>query len=157
MNFVNIRPLLSIPLAAFPVGTGDANALFNLRAKAKKTDGWFLLKCDDPSSHAASFILEGDYVGGWMLGKIEAVPSKFSAGDRYEVFLYGGSLDLSVFCLDEVELLETLKALSVHGMDDLLGHAFALGWEKAMDDVFGMYGFSERPVDVTFEMLFGGR
>lgn len=154
-TLTNMRPLLGFSLAAFRSNTDWDLSLYNLRCRAEREDGWFLLRCKGNESYAASFQLEADDAGRWMLGKIESVPSRARNGAlRFDIYLFGGSRDLTTFCIDERGLLASIRSLDELGMESLI--ADDSEWESTEEDVFTSEGFTERPQDVILEMMFGG-
>jgi len=152
MDFKNIKPILNFPLACFPNPGGRGGELYELRVRAVRTDGWFMVKCDAEHTFAGSFPLQGDHEGEYMLGRIQQSPSVVSKDViRYEVFIHGGSKDATAFCQDEEELLAVIDRLDRRGMAFVIdGSAY---WEATQDIPFENY-FTDFPQDITFEMLF---
>lgn len=154
MNYKMIIPLLEVPIGSIMSTDNMGASLYELRCEARSHEGWFLLKCRVSETHSASMKLTAPYSGEWLVGKIERCPSLYAAyPDRFEILIHGGSVNVSGFCVDEVELVSYLTLLNDNGLSEVMGGNGR--WEGACDDPFTKVGFTDRPHDFSFELLFG--
>lgn len=154
MQLTTVRPLLDFSLAGFRSGNDWDLSLYDLRCQAEPEDGWFLVRCKGNETYAASFQLASADAGRWMLGKIACEQSRVTHKYVYSVYIFGGSKDISAFCPTAADLASTIRSLENLGMESIVSENDL--WEQADEDVFSSEGFSERPQDVIFEMMFGG-
>jgi len=153
-EYKNVKPLTNIPLACFKaMGLSRDRDMYELRLGARLNDGYFMIKLKADESCAASFTLDGDHQGSYLLGIILPSPSKADITKiYYEVFIHGGSRDATAFCRSSRELLNVLEGLEANGTDNLFGASEI--WEASLDHPFQL-DFVEFPQDLRFEMLFG--
>lgn len=153
-EYKRVRPLTNIPLACFkPAGLGRDRDMYELRVGATLKEGFFMVKLEEEEVCMASFNLDGDHAGQYLLGQIVPSPSTVKQGViYYEIFVHGGSRDATAFCRSPQELLYALESLESKGTESLFGATDL--WEASLDHPFTSY-FVEHPQDLRFEMLYG--
>ena len=150
-----MKPLLDVPLKNFPQASGRFDDLYELRAGVVRKDGFFVLKCDPGDHFVSSFPLMMENTGAYMVGRILASRSKHMP-DRiyYDVYIHGGSLDISCFCTSPEELLGVINNLEERGMEYVFVENESWGIcdddTKPFDELF-----TEFPSDPRFAMIFG--
>lgn len=154
-SLTRIKSILDFPLRSFPQFTGRYNDLYELRATCTRAEGYFLLKLDGGDHFESSFPLMLDDAGAYMLGQIIATESKHRPGAiYYDVYIHGGSLDASAFCVNPKELADMLRELDTRGMEYVFveNEVWGLtgGDERPFDEVF-----VEFPSDLRFAIMFG--
>ncbi len=152
MKFVHVRNILEFPLSCFLPVVGDrAQNLYQIRLGATRTDGFFLIRLDKDDHFASSFTLQGVEAGEYLLGHIEAFPSKAREGQLcYDVYVHGGARDATCFCPTEVQLIEMFVGLETNGASEMFTNDT---WEGTIEDPFGEY-FDVFPVDQRFVVAF---
>lgn len=153
-EYKNVKPLTNIPLTCFKaMGMSRDRDLYEHRLGVTRHDGYFLLKLKADESCAASFTLNGDHLGSYLLGQLMPSPSAVHPDiTYYELFIHGGSRDATAFCRTPQEVLKVLTGLEKDGTDSLFGVSDY--WEASLDQPFKQL-FVEHPQDLRFEMLFG--
>ena len=152
MLFRNIKPLVDIPLPAFPSTSDVEIELYDLRCKTTRDQGFFMVRCAAGDEFAARFQLSGDYEGNWMLGRVRKYTSLTSGLDSYQTHLYCGLSNLSAVSFNGSQLLAILKAL-----DDLGTGSISTNiddWDKTIFDVFTPAGITPKPYDLSLALLF---
>ena len=112
-EYKKVKPITNIPLSCFKAGGLSRDRdLYDLRLGAVRADGYFMLRMNADESCAASFNLEGDHLGTYLLGQVVTCPSSVNPEViYYEAFVHGGSRDATSFCRSPEELLDLIKAL----------------------------------------------
>lgn len=140
-QLTRIKSILDFPLKNFPLYKGRNDDLYELRATCTRAEGYFLLKLDSGDHFESSFPLMLDHAGAYMLGQIVASEAKHRPGAvYYDVYIHGGSLDASAFCVNPKELVDMLRELDTRGMEYVF----------AENEVWGLTGGDERPFDEVF-------
>lgn len=150
-----VKSLLDFPLKNFPQSRGRYDELYDLRATCTRAEGYFLVKCDIGDYFESAFPLMMEDSGSYMLGQILASESKTRPDAMYyDVYIHGGSLDATAFCVTPEELVALMRELDTRGMEFVFSENEVWSLCEDEDHPFDTC-FTEFPTDLRFAIMFG--